>query len=95
MNYKQKLNRVYTLQFKHTPEYWKKRSIPKGQILYHKKNFSKYFGLPIKDFKTKRILETGAGPGVHATILALMGSEVHASDILISNIIKMKILKKL
>jgi 2-polyprenyl-3-methyl-5-hydroxy-6-metoxy-1,4-benzoquinol methylase len=95
MNYKKKLNKVYTLQFKFVSEYWKKRLIPKGQILYHKKNFSKYFGLPIKDFKTKRILETGAGPGVHATILALMCSEVHASDILTSNVMRMKILKKL
>ena len=97
MSYENRLNTVYTqhLQFKKPSKFWKKRSIPKGQILYHKKNFSKYFGLPIKNFKTKKILETGAGPGVHATILGLMGNEVHAADILAKNVIKMKVLKKL
>ena len=62
MSYENRLNTVYTqhLQFKKPSKFWKKRSIPKGQILYHKKNFSKYFGLPIKNFKTKKILETGA-----------------------------------
>jgi SAM-dependent methyltransferase len=95
MKYYNKLHRVYNLQFTKTPKFWKKKSIPKGQIEYHKKNFSKYFDLPIKDFKEKKILESGAGPGVHATILALMGSNVYSADILKSNVRKMKILKKL
>ena len=88
MSYENRLNTVYTqhLQFKKPSKFWKKRSIPKGQILYHKKNFSKYFGLPIKNFKTKKILETGAGPGVHATILGLMSNDVHAADILAKNL---------
>ena len=95
MKYYNQLNKVYSLQFAKTREFWKKKSIPKRQIEYHKKNFSKYFDLPIEEFKGKKILETGAGPGLHAAILALMGSNVYAADKLKSNVIKMKKIKKL
>jgi|TARA_B110000858_G_C17775535_1_gene462023 2-polyprenyl-3-methyl-5-hydroxy-6-metoxy-1,4-benzoquinol methylase len=69
--------------------------IPKGQIEYHKKNFSKYFNLRQKNFLNKKILETGAGPGIHAAILAIMGAEVKALDLSKSNISKIKNLKKI
>ena len=95
MSYYKKLNKVYSAQFHRPPEFWNKRSIPKGQILYHKKNFSKYFALPIKNFKNKKVLETGAGGGIHAVILALMYAEVHAADILNSNVSKIRKLKKI
>ena len=95
VSYNKKLDKVYTLQFKKSAKYWKKRSIPRGQILYHKKNFSKYFGLQIKDFKNKKVLETGAGPGMHAIILAFMSAEVHAADILKSNVLIIKTFLKL
>ena len=68
--------------------------IPNGQYIYHKKNFSKYFKLNEKRFKNKNILETGSGPGVHATILARMGANVKAVDISPKNIQKIKNFKK-
>ena len=69
--------------------------IPKGQIEYHKKNFSTYFNLKQKNFINKRFLETGAGPGIHATILAMMGAEVKALDLSKTNISKINNLKKI
>jgi hypothetical protein len=85
-NFKKNLNKVYTFQFKNSF-----RPLPLGQIRYHKKNFLYYFNCSLKEFKKKKILDTGAGPGVHSTILAMMGADVYAADILKNNI---KIIKK-
>lgn len=60
--------------------------LPEGFIAYHKSNFSKYFGLSEAEFKGKKILETGCGPGKHAVVLALMGAEVTAVDLTPENI---------
>ena len=38
------------------------KKLPKGQIEYHKKNFSKFFDINVNSFKNLNILETGAGP---------------------------------
>jgi len=94
MSYTKKLNTVYTSQFYKPKNFWDSCLIAKGQISYHKKNYSRYFQLPIKDFKKKKTLESGSGQGIHAVILALMGGEVHAADILKSNISKTRKLKK-
>ena len=56
------------------------KKLPKGQINYHKKNFSKFFDINSNNFKSLNVLETGAGPGVHASILAMMGANVLALD---------------
>lgn len=84
------LDKVYSWQFRNSV-----KKLPLGQIKYHKKNFSKYFKENINDFKKLNILETGAGPGVHAIVLCLMGAKVMAADILRSNVQKIKKLKKL
>ena len=89
--YKTMLNKVYTLQFINSA----KTYLPKGQIKYHLNNYKKYFKLSKKEIANKTILETGAGPGVHATILSLTGANVHAADILDSNIKKIRNLKKI
>ena len=82
------LDNVYYWQFKNSV-----KKLPLGQINYHKK-FLKYFDENIEDFKRLNILETGAGPGVHAAILCLMNANVTAADILRSNIKKILRLKK-
>lgn len=84
------LDNVYSWQFKNSV-----KKLPLGQINYHKKNFLKYFDENIEDFKRLNILETGAGPGVHAAILCLMNANVTAADILRSNIKKILRLKKI
>ena len=89
--YKSMLNKVYTLQFINSA----KTFLPRGQIEYHIKNYQKYFKLNKKAFSRKKILETGAGPGVHAAILSLTGANVCAADILDTNIKKIKNLKKI
>ena len=89
--YKSMLDRVYTLQFKNSA----KSFLPQGQIKYHIQNYQKYFRLSKKEFSKKKILETGAGPGIHAAILSLMGAEVHAADILNSNIKKIQKIKNI
>ena len=84
------LNDVYSFQFN-----FKVKKLPLGQIKYHKKNFSKFFNLKIKDFKHKEILDTGAGSGQHTSILSLMGAYVFATDVLKSNINKIKKFRKI
>ena len=84
------LDKVYSWQFRNSV-----KRLPKGQINYHKKNFSKYFNEKLINFKKLNILETGAGPGVHAIILCLMGAKVMAADILKSNVRKIIKLKKI
>ncbi|MDB2680881.1 methyltransferase domain-containing protein, partial [Candidatus Pelagibacter bacterium] len=71
-----------------------KSNIPLGQIKYHKKNFQRYFVLKEKDFKNKEILDTGAGAGIHSTILSLMKANVTAVDLSNENIERIKIIKK-
>ena len=89
-NYYNYLDKVYSWQFRNSV-----KKLPLGQINYHKKNFLKYFNENYKSLKKLKILETGAGPGIHAIILCLMGANVTASDILKSNIEKIKRLKKI
>lgn len=89
-NYSQGLNKVYSLQFSKSA-----KKIPIGQINYHQKNFVKYFKLKKKDFKKKSILDTGAGPGVHSVILALMCKRVLAADYLTINVNRIRKLKKI
>ena len=84
------LNDIYSFQFN-----FKVKKLPLGQIKYHKKNFSKFFNLKIKDFKHKEILDTGAGSGQHSATLALMGAHVFATDVLQSNIEKIKKTRKI
>ena len=55
--------------------------LPKGFIKYHKTNFSKYFKMKEGQFKGKKVLETGCGPGKHAIILGLLGADVTAIDL--------------
>lgn len=71
-----------------------KPKIPEGQIKYHKKNFQKFFKLKEKDFKDKEILDTGAGAGIHSTILSLMNAKVTAVDMSKENINRIKIIKR-
>ncbi len=71
------------------------KKLPKGQINYHKKNFSKFFDINSNNFKNLNVLETGAGPGVHASILAMMGANVLALDASRTNIKKIHNLKNL
>ena len=87
-NYYNYLDKVYSWQFRNSV-----KKLPLGQINYHKKNYLRYFDENNKNFKRLKILETGAGPGVHAIILCLMGANVTAADILKSNIKKIKKLK--
>lgn len=89
-NYYNNLEKVYSWQFRNSV-----KKLPLGQINYHKKNFSRYFDEDNKNFQKLNILETGAGPGIHAIILCIMGANVTASDILKSNIEKIKRLKKI
>jgi 2-polyprenyl-3-methyl-5-hydroxy-6-metoxy-1,4-benzoquinol methylase len=89
-DYYKNLDKVYSWQFRNSI-----KKLPLGQINFHKKNFLRYFDEDINSFKKLQILETGAGPGVHAIILSLMGANVTASDILESNIKKIKRLKKI
>lgn len=83
--YYKQLDKVYSSQFKLSF-----KTLKYGQIKYHFENFSTFFNEKLEDFKKFNILETGAGPGVHATILSLMGANVMAADILNSNIQKIK-----
>ena len=68
--------------------------LPEGFIAYHKNNFSKYFNLPQNEFKGLNVLETGAGCGRHAIVLALLGANVIAADLSLENVEKGKQLKK-
>ena len=77
-------------QFKYSID---QAELPAGFVNYHKGNFSKYFCLPENEFAGKRILDTGAGPCKHATVLALMGGEVMATDLTPINIEKGEALK--
>jgi 2-polyprenyl-3-methyl-5-hydroxy-6-metoxy-1,4-benzoquinol methylase len=89
-SYYKNLNTVYSYQFRNIV-----KKIPLGQINYHKKNFQYYLNLKIKNFRNKKILDTGAGSGIHSCILSLMGAHVFATDILQSNINKIKKFKKI
>lgn len=88
--YSSGLNKVYSLQFKNSA-----KKIPIKQIQYHQLNFQKFFKLKKKDFKKKTILDTGAGPGVHSVILALMCKNVLAADYLPINVKRINKLKKI
>ena len=55
--------------------------LPNGFIDYHKKNFATFFNMAEKGFAGKKVLDTGCGPGKHAAVLALMGSDVTALDL--------------
>ena len=84
------LHKVYSLQFRNSV-----KRIPINQIKYHQSNFSKFFKLKKNEFKSKTVLDTGAGPGVHSVILALMCKKVIAADYLPINVKRIKRLKKL
>jgi len=71
-----------------------KIELPVGFIKYHKTNFSNHFKLKESNFKGKKILETGCGPGKHAVVLSLMGANVTAVDLSLDNIQKGEKLKK-
>lgn len=90
INYSKGLNEVYSLQFSNSV-----KKVPIGQIKYHQKNFIRYFKIKKKDFKKKSVLDTGAGPGVHSVILALMSKNVLAADYLKINVSRIKKLKKI
>ncbi len=77
--------------FKHAVD---RLELPQGFIAYHKKNFSKYFNLSQDEFKGLNVLETGAGCGRHAIVLALMGARVVAADLSPENVERGKQLKK-
>ncbi len=68
--------------------------LPEGFVAYHKNNYSKYFNLPQSEFKNLNVLETGAGCGRHAIVLALLGANVIATDLSPENIERGKELKK-
>lgn len=88
--YSNDLHKVYSLQFRNSV-----KRIPIKQIEYHQSNFIKFFKLKKSEFKSKTILDTGAGPGVHSVILALMCKKVVAADYLPINVKRIKRLKKL
>lgn len=88
--YSNGLHKVYSLQFRNSA-----KRIPINQIKYHQSNFIKFFKLKKNEFKSKTILDTGAGPGVHSVILALMCKKVVAADYLHINVKRIKKLKKL
>jgi len=88
--YSRGLNKVYSLQFKNSV-----RKIPIKQIQYHQLNFQNFFKLKKKNFKNKSVLDTGAGPGVHSVILALMCKNVLAADFLPINVKRINKLKKI
>ncbi len=90
INYSKGLYEVYSLQFSNSV-----KKIPKGQIKFHKKNFIRYFKIKEKNFKNKSVFDTGAGPGVHSVILALMSKNVLAADFLEINVGRIKKLKKI
>lgn len=69
--------------------------LPKGFIAYHKANFTRYFKIQKKEFRAKKILETGCGPGKHAVVLGLMGADVTAVDLSDENIKRARKLKEL
>jgi 2-polyprenyl-3-methyl-5-hydroxy-6-metoxy-1,4-benzoquinol methylase len=71
-----------------------KIELPVGFIKYHKTNFSNYFKIKKSNFKGRKILETGCGPGKHAVVLSLMGANVTAVDLSLDNIQKGEKLKK-
>ena len=68
--------------------------LPNGFIKYHKTNFSKYFKIKEDQFKGKKVLETGCGPGKHAIVLGLLGADVTAIDLSKENLQKGRKLKK-
>jgi 2-polyprenyl-3-methyl-5-hydroxy-6-metoxy-1,4-benzoquinol methylase len=88
--YSSGLHKVYSLQFRNSA-----KRIPINQIKYHQSNFIKFFKLKKSEFKSKTILDTGAGPGVHSVILALMCKKVIAADYLQINVKRINKLKKL
>tara|TARA_B100000029_G_C17468197_1_gene920992 strand:- start:190 stop:1239 length:1050 start_codon:yes stop_codon:yes gene_type:complete len=85
---------TYSFQFRNAV-----KKLPLGQINYHKKNYIKYFKEDIGKVKDKKFLETGAGSGIHTTILSLITNKnkniIHSMDLLKSNIKKINKFKKL
>ncbi len=68
--------------------------LPESFISYHKMNFVKFFSISEEEFRGKKILDTGVGPGKHAAVLALMGGDVLGVDLAEKNIEKANELKK-
>lgn len=87
-------NITYSFQFRNRVS-----KLPVGQINYHKRNYIKYFKEDISKIKNKKFLETGAGSGIHTTILSLITNKnkniIHSMDLLPSNIKKINRFKKL
>ena len=64
---KKLLNITYSFQFRNSV-----KKLPLGQIYYHFKNYKKYFNDDLTKVNNKYFLETGAGSGIHTTILSLL-----------------------
>lgn len=57
-------------------------TVPPGFARFHSEGFSTYLGWTPGEFDGKRILDTGAGAGKHAAVLAMLGADVTAVDLL-------------
>ena len=94
LNSKKKLHEItYAFQFRNAV-----KRLPLGQIKYHFKNYNKYFNENLAKVNGKYFLETGAGSGIHTTILSfLVGKKniIHSMDLLESNIKKVNKFKKI
>ena len=94
LNSKKKSHEItYAFQFRNVV---KKLSL--GQIKYHFKNYKKYFNENLTKVNEKNFLETGAGSGIHTTILSLLVGKrniIHSMDLLESNIKKINNFKKI
>lgn len=77
-------------QFKHSTD---KLELSAGFINFHKDKFCQTFVLKKDEFRGKNLLDTGCGPGKHATVLALMGANVLAMDLSPDNIKKARAIK--
>ena len=94
LNSKKKLHEItYAFQFRNVV-----KKLPLGQIKYHFRNYKKYFNEDLAKVKGKYFLETGAGSGIHTTILSLLVGKrniIHSMDLLESNIKKINKFKKI
>ena len=91
-NYHLLNEKVYGIFLHH---YSAQEKIPTGQIKYHKKNFQKYFVLNENQFRGKEVLDTGAGPGIHSTILSMLKANVTAVDLSKENMKRLKFFKEI
>lgn len=87
-------NLTYSFQFRNAV-----KKLPLAQIRYHKKNYIKYFKEDISKIRNKNFLETGAGSGIHTTILSIITQKnknvIHSIDLLPSNIKKINKFKRI